>query len=194
MTEEHAHVLAMSIAADSNSRVVIPSYGETVLPGHALFGRVGPVSVVVQSTTFAEEGCYTSPNRPVGALQAVFAERAAKGSALDTRTFTLCHGWLGGWPGVLRNAVAPLAQLLQNPERPCLGPLCSHVVVSAPRKIILTPNLPGVRVGILELPPSYQRWPGVPKEGRLQCGVVVEDNANRAVSDAQAPQHANGFL
>ena len=79
----------MSIASDS--RVVIPGHGEMMLPVNALLGMVGLVSAVVPLTHFAEEPWLLSPAGPAGALEAVFAAGAAKGSALDTHTLTLCH-------------------------------------------------------------------------------------------------------
>ena len=170
-----------------------------MLPVNALLGMVGLVSAVVPLTHFAEEPWLLSPAGPAGALEAVFAAGAAKGSALDTHTLTLCHEpeWLWGRPGLLRKAAASLDQLLQDSERPCLGSLCGKVVIGAPGKIITTPNLLEVLVGMHELQPSYQRRLGIQEDARLlrQSRMIIEENANHAVSDvAQAPQHANVLL
>ena len=46
-------------------------------------------------------------------------------------------------------------------------------------------------MALLEPQPSFQRWACPPQNMAGQCGVVVEDDANRAVSNAQETQHAN---
>ena len=186
MSEELSHVLTWASPQEQSSPSTA-SYNIVVLPGHAFRGHmVRVVSVVVRSTASAKEGCST---------EAILTQGAAKGPTLDTHTFTLSHQrrhWW--WPGVLCDHITSEAQLLQNPERPSLGSLHSLVVVRPPGKVTILPNSPGTSwsCGLqLELQPSFQRRPGVPQDGC--AGVVVEDDANCAVGNAQAAQHSNVF-